>query len=404
MSENKNLRDLRALRGEKNVHHEGHEEHEEKKPEIRFQGYNDEWEEKELGEVVDVKSGQDYKHLSKGDIPVFGTGGYMLSVNEALSYTEDAIGIGRKGTIDKPYILKAPFWTVDTLFYALPKENNKLDFIYPIFQSINWRQKGEYTGVPSLARTAINKTLVNIPSPAEQAQIGTFFQKIDTLIVLRQKKLDKLKNTKKAFLNKMFPKEGSDVPEIRFEGFSGKWERKKLERLTEINQGLQIAISKRYTEYVNGSYFYITNEFLKENPDVKYYILNPPESVICKESDVLMTRTGNTGHVVTNVSGAFHNNFFKIKFSQKELNKNFFVCFLKLPNTQELILKLAGTSTIPDLNHKDFYGIKIVYPTIEEQTKIGNFFQTLDRLLGLQEKEIEKLKELKKAFLEKMFV
>ena len=84
---------------------------------------------------------------------MYGTGGYMLSVNEALSYKQDAIGIGRKGTIDKPYILKAPFWTVDTLFYAFPKGKNELNFLNCIFQNIDWKKKDESTGVPSLSKT-----------------------------------------------------------------------------------------------------------------------------------------------------------------------------------------------------------------------------------------------------------
>ena len=92
-------------------------------PKIRFKGFTDAWEQRKLGELVDVCNGRDYKHLSEGTIPVYGTGGYMLSVIDALSYDRDAIGIGRKGTIDKPYILKAPFWTVDTLFYAIPSSS-----------------------------------------------------------------------------------------------------------------------------------------------------------------------------------------------------------------------------------------------------------------------------------------
>ena len=80
------------------------------------------WEQRKLSDCMDLDCGQDYKHLSKGNIPVYGTGGYMLSVDRALSYDKDGIGIGRKGTIDKPYLLKAPFWTVDTLFFAIPKK------------------------------------------------------------------------------------------------------------------------------------------------------------------------------------------------------------------------------------------------------------------------------------------
>ena len=97
-----------------------------------------------------------------------------------------------------------------------------------------------------------------------------------------------------------------------------------FKELTKINQGLQIPISDRYLEQVENSFFYITNEFLKDGSKNKYFIKNPPESVLCKEEDILMTRTGNTGQVVTNITGAFHNNFFKIKYS-KDLNKNFLV-------------------------------------------------------------------------------
>jgi len=177
----------------------------EKVPEIRFPGFTEDWEERKLGEVVDVKSGRDYKHLNTGNIPVYGTGGYMLCVDQALSYEDDAIGIGRKGTIDKPYLLKAPFWTVDTLFYALPLCMNDLNFIYTLFQNVNWKIYDESTGVPSLSKNVINKVVARIPSSLEEQQkIGSFFKQLDDTITLHQRKLDLLKETKKGFLQKMF--------------------------------------------------------------------------------------------------------------------------------------------------------------------------------------------------------
>lgn len=173
-------------------------------PEIRFKGFTDPWEQRKLGELVDVCSGRDYKHLSEGTIPVYGTGGYMLSVNDALSYDRDAIGIGRKGTIDRPYILKAPFWTVDTLFYAIPREKVDLNFAFDIFQNIDWKKKDESTGVPSLSKTAINNIDVLAPKHGEQQTIGQFFAAIDHLITLHQRELEKLQNIKKSMLEKMF--------------------------------------------------------------------------------------------------------------------------------------------------------------------------------------------------------
>ena len=173
-------------------------------PEFRFNGFANAWEQRKLRDIVDVCSGRDYKHLSEGDIPVYGTGGYMLSVSEALSYDKDAIGIGRKGTIDKPYILNAPFWTVDTLFYAIPREKIDLNFAFDIFQNIDWKKKDESTGVPSLSKTAINEINVLVPQYDEQQALGEFFNGIDHLITLHQRKIDKIKNMKKAMLDQMF--------------------------------------------------------------------------------------------------------------------------------------------------------------------------------------------------------
>lgn len=145
------------------------------------------WEQRKLGETIDVNSGRDYKHLNQGEIPVYGTGGYMLSVDKALSYDLDGIGIGRKGTINSPYILHAPFWTVDTLFYAIPKPSIDLDFLYSIFQRINWKKMDESTGVPSLSKATINKVIVFFPNFEEQKKIGNYFKQLDNTITLHQR-------------------------------------------------------------------------------------------------------------------------------------------------------------------------------------------------------------------------
>lgn len=173
-------------------------------PEYRFTGFTEPWRKQKVGDIVDVCSGKDYKHLSEGSIPVYGTGGYMLSVGEALSYDKDAIGIGRKGTIDKPYILKAPFWTVDTLFYAIPKENVNLNFAHGIFQNIDWKTKDESTGVPSLSKAVINDIDILVPSYDEQQTLGLLFLEINHLITLCQTKLDESYKIKTGLLQQLF--------------------------------------------------------------------------------------------------------------------------------------------------------------------------------------------------------
>ena len=156
-------------------------------PEIRFAGFTDPWEQRKFSEIVDVCSGRDYKHLNEGPIPVYGTGGYMTSVCEALSHNRDAVGIGRKGTIDKPYLLKAPFWTVDTLFYAIPKPDINLEFALCSFLNVDWKSKDESTGLPSLSKEAINETVLRVPNAVEQNHLGSFFTDLDSLITLHQR-------------------------------------------------------------------------------------------------------------------------------------------------------------------------------------------------------------------------
>lgn len=172
-------------------------------PKLRFANYEEEWEQRKLGDVLKVNSGKDYKHLNKGNIPVYGTGGYMLSVNESLS-KKDAIGIGRKGTIDNPQYLKAPFWTVDTLFYMNVNAPNDIIFLYWIIKKINWKKYDESSGVPSLSKVNIEKININVTAREEQKKIGGFLQKTENVILLHQRKLKHLQNLKKAYLQKMF--------------------------------------------------------------------------------------------------------------------------------------------------------------------------------------------------------
>ena len=117
----------------------------------------------------------------------------MPRVDEALSYARDAVGIGRKGTIDKPYLLKAPFWTVDTLFYAIPKSDMDLEFVHCSFLNVDWKSKDESTGLPSLSKEAINETIALVPSFNEQSRLGEFFSDLDSLITLHQRKRQWLK-------------------------------------------------------------------------------------------------------------------------------------------------------------------------------------------------------------------
>lgn len=193
-------------------------------------------------------------------------------------------------------------------------------------------------------------------------------------------------------------------PEIRFEGFTDTWKECKFEDIFKVSQGLQIPISKRFIQSGKNRYFYITNEFLKDNCNEAYYIESPSENVICDKEDILMTRTGNTGLVVTDVEGCFHNNFFKIKYDKKLFSKRFICYLLSSEKMQKIILNSAGSSTIPDLSHNAFYNIEAYFPKEKvEQDKIANMLKELDNLITLHQSKYDKLVNVKKALLEKMF-
>ncbi len=162
-----------------------------------------EWEEKRLGDILTIGSGRDYKHLSEGNIPVFGTGGYMLSVNEAL-YDGETVFIGRKGTIDKPFYFKGKFWTVDTLFYTHKYRGVIPHFVLALFQQINWRMHNEASGVPSLSKKTIESLTVTLPSLEEQSRIAGFLMALDAKVAGVAQAVVAAQRWKKGLLQQMF--------------------------------------------------------------------------------------------------------------------------------------------------------------------------------------------------------
>ncbi|MHD0355801.1 restriction endonuclease subunit S [Enterococcus hirae 57-03-H11] len=361
-------------------------------PEIRFPGFTEDWEQRKLGDFIDVKSGKDYKHLNSGSIPVYGTGGYMLSVDRALSDI-DAIGIGRKGTIDKPYLLKAPFWTVDTLFYAVPKQNIDLQFSLSIFKKINWKKFDESTGVPSLSKTVINSVGASVPSYEEQQKIGSFFKQLDETIALHQRKLDLLKETKKGFLQKMFPKNGAKVPEIRFPGFTGDWEERELGTLLKYEQPTKYIVkSTDYNEVFEIPVLTAGKSFILGYTNEVDGIKNAS-----KDSPIIIFDDFTT-------SSHYVDFPFKVKSSAMKLldlttdSLDFYFIFNILKNIKY----------VPQSHERHwiakFSEFKVLVPSYDEQQKIGTFFQQLDDTIALHQRKLDLLKETKKGFLQKMFV
>lgn len=295
------------------------------------------WEQRKLGELVDVCSGRDYKHLSEGTIPVYGTGGYMLSVNDALSYDRDAIGIGRKGTIDRPYILKAPFWTVDTLFYAIPREKADLNFAFDIFQNIDWKKKDESTGVPSLSKTAINDIDVLAPKHGEQQTIGQFFAAIDHLITLHQRKCANLCSPSQVVFSLLFATST----------FS--WEQRKLGEMGQTYTGLS---GKTKDDFGHGQARFVTymNVFSNpiSNPEMTEPIEIDPKQNEVEVGDVFFTTSSETpeevgmSSILLEKRGKTYLNSFCFGFRPSEKIDSYYLAYmLRSESTRAKIILLA---------------------------------------------------------------
>jgi len=178
-----------------------------KAPNYRFPEFenDEEWVVKSFEDLFTIGNGRDYKHLEEGDIPVYGSGGYMLSVDKCL-YEGDSACIGRKGTINNPLFLTGKFWTVDTLFYTHSFTDCIPKFIFYIFQNINWLKHNEAGGVPSLSKTNIYKIETKVPKPNEQIKVVAVLSGLDNLINIQEGKVGKLQQHKKGLMQGLFPK------------------------------------------------------------------------------------------------------------------------------------------------------------------------------------------------------
>ena len=373
------------------------------KPKIRLKGFSGEWEETTFDKSVTINSGMDYKHLAEGNIPVYGTGGYMLSVNESLSDV-DAIGIGRKGTIDKPQLLKAPFWTVDTLFFMTPKNGNDLNFLYALSQKINWRKYDESTGVPSLSKLNIGKIEFAKPERKEQHAIASYFQHLDSLIQSTTKKIESLKQVKAASLLSMFPQEGETTPRVRFKGFEGEWEKVQFSELYEPSSIKNKTFGADKIISVANMYFkpvsYISDEeYLKS-----YNVMNLGD--IAFEGN--KSKNYAHGRFVENTigDGIVSHVFIVLKPISKQYDLQFWKYLINYERIMgPILLRSTKHSTMmTDLVVSDFLKESVLVPSYEEQIEIGKILSSLDRQITLHTQRLEKLKQIKSACLEKMFV
>lgn len=366
-------------------------------PELRFPGFEGEWEEKKLESIIKVNSGKDYKHLDKGDIPVYGTGGYMTSVSEPLSEI-DAVGIGRKGTINKPYLLEAPFWTVDTLFYCTPKKETDILFILSLFRKINWKVYDESTGVPSLSKQTINKINRFVPTNKEQQKIGKFFSKLDRQIELQEQKLELLQQQKKGYMQKIFSQElrfkdenGNDYPE---------WENVMLQKvLKDKTEGIKrgpfggalkkdIFVESGYAVYEQRNAIYDISNFRYYINENKYKEM---QSFSVQPNDIIMSCSGTIGRLAliphNYTKGIINQALIRFRTNHK-IRSEFFLIFMRSNQMQRKILEANPGSAITNLVPvKELKLIPFPLPVKFEQDKISQFIHIINRRIEQSEKK-----------------
>ena len=370
-------------------------EHKKLQPEIRFAGFTDDWEQCKLGSILKVKSGMSQKGIEvpNGQYPILATGGEIGRTNTAI-YDKESVLIGRKGTIDKPYYMNSPFWTVDTLFYTELSVNIFALFIYYLFQKIGWKSYDTSTGVPSLTSSTIHNISVWIPkSKEEQTQIGNFFKQLDDTIALHQGTLEKYQKLKVSYLEKMFPKENERYPELRFPNFTDAWEQRKLGEVVNVldNLRIPIAASQRLegvTPYygANGIQGYIDGfthdgEFVLVAEDGANDLINYPVQYVSGKVWI-----NNHAHVLQGIKNVANNLFLVYRIKSMDMTKYL----------------VGGGRT--KLNASVMKDIELHLPNYAEQTQIGNFFKQLDDTIALHQREVEKYKKIKQSYLEKMFI
>ena len=370
-----------------------------KTPEIRFNRFSENWIRGEVRDVLKIKSGMSQRDIevTGGIYPILATGGEIGRTNTPL-YDKESVLIGRKGTIDKPYYMNSPFWTVDTLFYSELSEDASGLFIFTLFQKIQWRKLDTSTGVPSLTSSTIHSIPINIPKKSEQMAIGKYFQHIDKTIATYQSKHKKTRILKNTFLSRMFPQAGENQPEIRLKGFIGSWVENKLGDVSEITMG-QSPESKYYTDNPKDKILVQGNADIRDGK-VTPRIWTTKITKMALKNDIIMSVRAPVGDI-----GKTDYNIV-IGRGVASIRGDDFIYQTLIKMKREGFWNSVSTgSTFDSISSTDIKNAAVLIPScIEEQTAIGNFFKQLDDTLALQAKQLKALENLKKALLAKMFV
>ncbi|EFF31503.1 restriction endonuclease subunit S [Enterococcus faecium] len=413
------------------------------RPEIRFPGFTEDWEERKLGDMMDVTSVKrihqsdwtnsgirflrardivsaakneepsDYLYISEEKYNEYSKISGKVSQGDLLVTGVGSIGVPLLITDDNPIYFKDG----NIIWF---KNEHKIDgnfFYYSFINNKIQKYIRDVAGIGTVGTYTIDsgkKTPISLPTYDEQIKIGSFFKQLDNTIALHQRKLDLLKETKKGFLQKMFPKNGAKVPEIRFPGFTEDWEQRKLGEIGNFKNGmnfdksamghgspfinLQNIFGRNVLESIEGLGLAESSEKQK----AEYNLLNG--DVLFVRSSVKPSGVGETALVSRDYPGTTYSGFI-IRFRPNiEFDNNFKRYIFGTKDVRNQIMAKSTSSANTNINQESLAKINIRLPKIEEQEKIGKFFAQLDQTITLHQRKLDLLKETKKGFLQKMFV
>mgnify|MGYP001068066777 CR=1 FL=1 len=409
------------------------------KPQLRFAGFDDTWEQRkvtDLGEIYiglvttmtehytdkghllirnsDIKDG----YFEFGENPIYLDEKFSEQNKSRMHQLGDVItvhtgDIGTSAVIGENEVNSIGFATIVTR----PNQDVLDSNYFATYLNTDTHKQWAVSMATGDGRSNYNlkdytKLVVPVPKMEEQKKIAACVGTLNNLITLHQRKHDKLTNVKKSMLEKMFPKNGSNVPEIRFKGFTEAWEQRKVTDLGEIYIGLVTTMTEHYTDK---GHLLIRNSDIKdgyfefgENPiylDEKFSEQN--KSRMHQLGDVITVHTGDIG--TSAVIG--ENEVNSIGFAtivtrpnQDVLDSNYFATYLNTDTHKQWAVSMATGDGRSNYNLKDYTKLVVPVPKMEEQKKIAACVGTLNNLITLHQRELEKLKNIKKACLEKMFV
>ena len=410
-------------------------------PAIRFKGFSDAWEQRKLGELVDRVVRKNTNNESTLPLTISAQYGlvdqityfnnrvasrdvsnYYLVLNGEFAYnksTSDGYPFGAVKRLD--LYEKGVLSTLYIVFAPKKEQQIDSDYLTVFFDTDRWHK-----GVAErAAEGARNHGLLNISAEdffdidlsvpkdiVEQKQIGAFIRQLDNLITLHQRKFEKLTNVKKSMLEKMFPQNGSSYPEIRFKGFTDPWEQRKLGEMGQTYTGLS---GKTKDDFGHGQARFVTymNVFSNpiSNPEMTEPIEIDPKQNEVEVGDVFFTTSSETpeevgmSSILLEKRGKTYLNSFCFGFRPSEKIDSYYLAYmLRSESTRAKIILLAQGISRYNISKNKVMEIAVSLPSLDEQKMIGQYFSQLDNLITLHQRELEKLQNIKKSMLEKMFV